>query len=291
MKPRIKVYIAQSKFNCDQDIIMPQTKFRRLLSSIFFQSKLEKILSSCLFLLPLIPLLFIIYPLMERGILITGDFPYFDTPDYAADRLWLWIEKGSIDGFEFVSRFPIIGLNYLLGTIGISSALTSKAMVILVFAVSSMSFYFSFLLLFKDRLVNSNLPLRLASVLGSLFYAYNVWSFNRIHHWYLWLGYSLLPLFLISILSSFKNPKSWKLLLSSTFLWTIASSTPHMTIFYGIILVTAFLIFIFNSMLKKNKMTIRVIIPLLLIVSSYMVVNLYWIYPYVQSSQAGVHHS
>jgi len=267
---------------------MSPIKFKDHSSRIYFQRKREKIINILLFLLPLAPLVFIVYPLLDDGILITGDFPYFDTPDYASDRLWLWIEKGSIDGFEFVTRFPIIGLNYLLGSIGISSAISSKAMVILVFAISSISFYFSFLIFFKDRFSKLRTYVELSAVLGSLFYAYNVWSFNRIHHWYLWLGYSLLPLFLVSVLLSFRNPKSWKPILLSTLLWTIASSTPHMTVFYGIIIIASFLIFVLNNLFKKNKITSRVVITLLSIISFYLLVNSYWIYPYLLASQTGV---
>ena len=100
---------------------------------------------------------------------------------------------------------------------------------------------FSFLLFLKSKLNDSLTVLRASAVIGSLVYAYNVWPFNRIHHWYLWIGYSLLPLFFISIFLYFKNPRDWKYLLLSIFLWSVASATPHMALFYGIILIALFL--------------------------------------------------
>jgi len=260
----------------------------RSFTQIFLQGKSQKILDSYFCLLLLIPLLFIAYPLAEPGISITGDFPYLDTPDYAINRLWVWIEKGSVDGFEFMSRFPIIGLWELLGFINVNSELATKAMILLGFSLSSFSFYFSFLSFFKERFTGSKMVLKTSAIMGSLFYAYNVWSFNRIHHWYLWIGYSILPLFFISIFFSFKNPKDWKYILSSIFLWSLASTTPHMTLFYGIILVGTFLGFIFNNLKKSKKLTIQLGIPLLLIISFYSMVNMYWIYPYILASQTQV---
>ena len=119
----------------------------------------------------------------KSGIPITGDFPYSDTPDFAIDRLWLWVDKGSIDGLESLSRFPIIAFWYLLSFVTLDSELATKIMVILGFLLASFSFYFSYNLFFKNRGISTSLQLKLSAVLGSIFYAYNIWSFNRIHHW------------------------------------------------------------------------------------------------------------
>jgi len=257
-------------------------------SGMLSQNKVIRILVRHFYILLLIPLFFYSNPLAEPGISIAGDFPYLDTSHYAANRLWTWIEKGSIDGFEFLPRFPIIGLWHLLSFINVDSALATKVMIVLGFSLSSFSFYFSFLLFFKGKFSDSNIQLKLSAIVGSLFYAYNVWSFNRIHHWYLWIGYSILPLFFVSIFFSFKNPKDWKYILSSIFLWSFASTTPHMTLFFGIILVGTFLGFIFNNLNKKKKQTIQLAIPMLSIILFYSLVNMYWIYPYILASQTQV---
>src|SRR6476620_40955 len=104
---------------------------------IHLQSNLRKLLSRHLYILLLVPLLLIIYPLLQTGISIISDFPYHDTPPFAINRLWLWVEKGSINGFEFVSRLPIIGLWYILGQFGVNTELSTKLMVLSGFALSS----------------------------------------------------------------------------------------------------------------------------------------------------------
>lgn len=260
----------------------------RFLNSILHHKNL-KLLERHMYFVLLIPLFLIAYDFAKPGISIAGDFPYLDTPDYAYGRLWLWIEKGSIDGFEFVSRFPIIGLMYILSYIGINSELASKAMVLLGFALSSFSFYISYLLFFRDKLGGSETILRFSAIVGSFFYAYNVWAFNRIHHWYLWIGYSLLPLFFISVYLYFRNPRDWKYLVLSVFLWSVASSTPHMTLFYGIVFVSMFLGFAVQRLYKRRfKLTSQLGLSLVLIITCYVAVNFYWIYPYYLASGSQV---
>jgi hypothetical protein len=267
-------------------------KIKAFVSNLIFRSKLDKFLDKHFYVLLLIPLIFIALPIAKPGISITGDFPYLDTPDYAINRMSTWIERGSIDAFEFLSRFPTLGLWYLLSFINVTTDLATKIMVITGFFLSSFSFYFSFLLFFKEKFNHPNLQLKLAALVGSLFYAYNVWSFNRVHHWYLWIGYSIFPLFFVSILFSFRNPKNWKFILLSIFLWSIASSTPHMAVFYGITLIAMALIFILYRFIKnKNnrKQAIRLAIPLVSIIFFYSLVNMYWIYPYfLLSKTAGL---
>lgn len=121
-----------------------------------------------------------------------------------------------------------------------------------------------------------------------MFYAYNVWSFNRIHHWYLWIGYSILPLFVLSIYYSFRNPKNWKYIVLSTLLWSFASITAHMVIFYGIILIWTFFGFVINDLYTRKNKVAKLVVPLLLIISFYILVNMYWIYPYGVASQIRV---
>jgi hypothetical protein len=264
---------------------MSPIKLRNFVQRLHFKNKVEKLIVRYLYILLLIPIFFYSYPIIESGISITGDFPYLDTPDYAKDTLWMWFDKGSRDGFEFVTRFSIIGLWYVLSFINVTTELATKLMVVLGFFLSSFCFYFSFLLFFKNKLTGSYFKLKISAVIGSLLYAYNVWSFDRIHHWYLWIGYSILPLFFISIFFSFKNPKNWKYLLASTFLWSFASTTPHMAIFYSIILVGTFLAFIFNDLYNKKKPKIQLAVPLFSIIFFYSLVNMYWIYPFTLSSQ------
>jgi hypothetical protein len=248
------------------------------------------------FVFLLLPALFIAYPLFGfgTGVSMGGDFPFADTGDYAADKLWLWVEKGSYANFEVISRFPIIALWYLLNIVSIDSTVVSRVMIVFGFLASSFSFYFAFIFLFKDKLrtqyekygrnlFSEDIMLRVVAVLAGFFFAYNVWSFHRIGHWYLWIGYAVLPIFFCSIFYSLRYPKNWKYVISSVLLWSLASTTPHMTIFYGIIFIITFIFFLLNGLFKKqNKKRIMILLlPVFSTILIYVPLNLYWIYPYV----------
>ncbi len=253
-----------------------------------FNSNIIKWILRHFYIVLVIPLFLYSSPLFQSGISIAGDFPYLDTSHYSADKLWMWVDKGSRDGFEFLARYSIISIWFGLNFLNFGSDLATKVMIISGFFLSSFCFYFSFLRFFKIKHLDSNLALKLSAVVGSLFYTYNVWSFNRIHHYYLWIGYAILPLFVLSIYYSFRNPKNWKYIVLSTLLWSFASITAHMVIFYGIILVCTFFGFVINDIYTRKRNVTKLVIPLILIISFYALVNMYWIYPYGVASQIRV---
>ncbi|HEY7777928.1 MAG TPA: hypothetical protein VIA09_05255, partial [Nitrososphaeraceae archaeon] len=95
----------------------------------------------------------------------------------------------------------------------------------------------------------------------------------------MWLGYAALPLFVVLLVKSFKNPTKWQYVVASVMIWTIASSTPHMVIFYGIFYIGISLYFILRNVANRATL-IRIAIPVTSIISFYLLLNLFWIYPY-----------
>jgi hypothetical protein len=241
--------------------------------------------NSYLFLI--IPLFFIAYSLLATpGIPIgNGDFPYLELSLYPDKKLWTWNEYGSYHGMEVLPRYPIIGFFHW---IDLPPDISSKFLITGVFAIASFSFYFSAVRLFKTKLDVNDLKFRIMTVAGGFFYAYNVWSFHRIGHWYFWLGYALLPLFFVSVVYAFRYPRKWKYVVASALLWSVASSTPHMTVFFGIIFVGLCGKFLLCFLRKKNskKTLLLGARPIALIMIVYISINLYWIYPYLVSSQS-----
>jgi hypothetical protein len=245
--------------------------------------RLGKIQYKFIFLLLFIPLFIIAYPILKPGILLSEDFPVTDSHPFGSNKLSFWIDKGSTSIFEFVSRYPLISLWYIFGLLNVGPDFDTKAMLILGFFIASFSFYSCFYKFFKSRITNSNIQLQSAAILGSLFYAYNVWSFARTSHYYLWLGYAILPLFLISVVYSFKNPRNWKYVIASAVIWSFASTTPHMVTFYGILFAAIASYYILNNFIQKRNL-IQSARPFSLAIVLYLLINLYWISPYVFSS-------
>src|SRR6188472_1608446 len=239
-----------------------------------------------LFLVLLVPIVVISFRLfVQSGVLIGGDFPSLDTSHYSFERLWLWIDKGSYSGFENLARFPMIGIWAILSLFSVSFEASTKIMIILGFSLCSFSFYFSFFYLLKNKIQGiTDLKLSIALIIGSIFYAYNVWSFNLIDHYYLWIGYSILPIFFVSLVFSFQRFK-FKYIIIAALTSIIASSTPHMVIFYGIILTITFLsFFIYYLYKRKFRLLLYSTTTLVSLFSLFVVMNLYWILPYVLSS-------
>jgi hypothetical protein len=239
-----------------------------------------------IYLLLLIPLFFIVYPLTAPGVVDATDFPFPNTLK-VPQVFWMWMENGSYNSFEVVTRFPIIGTLYFFAILGVTPDVLSKLMIILGFLGASFSFYFAFVRLFEDRLPfrSDILKLEIVSVLGSLFYAYNVWSFSRVSHWYLWLGYCLLPLFFMSVIYAFRGGLKWKYVLLAVTIWSVASSFPQMIIFYGLVFLIASLYFILRNLGKRETLYV-VGKSASLIIILYVLVNMFWIYPYILTSRS-----
>ena len=228
--------------------------------SIEFRKKVQAITHKYFYLFLLIPLLFIAYPLFSNpGIPVgNGDLPYIEISLYSFKKFWTWNEFGSYHGLETLPRYPIIAAFQL---VNILPDITSKFLIVGGFAIASFSFYFSFRRLFKNRLDIEGLRFKVAAILGSLFFAYNAWSFQRLGHWYFWLGYAILPLFFVSLIYAFRNPRKWKYVLATVLLWSVASSTPHMAIFYGIIFVGLSAIFIVRHIKRNHNLKTQVTRP------------------------------
>jgi hypothetical protein len=237
-----------------------------------------------LYIVLLVPLFFIAYQLLlVPGISIgNGDLPYLDTL-YGFKKLWMWVDHGSYHNLEFLPRFPITGLFVIVQLLGVSSDVISKLLIILGFFVASFSFYFSCVLFFKTRINTQDLKFKIGAIFGSLFYAYNVWSIHRIGHWYFWIGYGLLPIFFVSSFYALRYPKKMYYAFACVLLWSVASSTPHMAIFYGLIFVTLSVILLIKNYGNRFAI-ISLLKPIFLILIVYPFINFYWIYPYVNSS-------
>jgi hypothetical protein len=244
----------------------------------FSKSKL-RLIDRYLFLVLLIPLAFIIYPLTKPGIVVNEDFLA-----EGIDNSWTWIDKGSHASFDSIQRLPTTALWHIMVSLGFNYELIGKIMVVSGFLLASFCFYFGFYLLFRNRVNSSNIRLKAVSIIGSLFYAYNTWSFIRISHWYLWISYAIMPLFVVSVVYCLNEPRRWRYIISTVLIWSFASSTPFMVIVYSIIFISIFIFFILRNRAKRQIFN-QIGIPFFTIIFLYIAVNLYWIYPYYSSIQ------
>lgn len=252
-------------------------------SKVSIKEKLLSLVNRYVFLTLFIPIIIISTALFSStGIIFSQDFPVLDTSTYSEDRLWLWMEETSSSGFENLSRFTIIGIWYLLSFVFLNSEVASKFMIIVGFILSSFSFYGAFYYLLKEKFKENPFEFKIALILGSIFFAYNIWSINRVAHYYLWIGYAILPIFIVAVLRSYEKAFRIKYALMAAVSWTFAASTPHMMIYYGIIFLIISLGYLAYSFKSKSilRTVFRRIYSIALIGIFFIVLNLFWLVPY-----------
>ena len=250
--------------------------------------KFLSLANKIIFLSLFIPIVIISSALFSSpGIIFSQDFPVLDTSTYSEDRLWLWMEETSSSGFENLARFTIIGIWYLLSFISLNSETASKFMIIIGFVLASFSFYGAFYYLLKNKFKENPLKFKISLILGSIFFAYNIWSFNRIAHYYLWIGYAILPIFITAVFLAFERTSRVKYVLIAALSWTFAASTPHMMIYYGIIFLLITTGHVFYSF--RGKQVIRAVFKKIyaftLVGIFFIILNLFWLIPYFLSYQ------
>lgn len=223
-----------------------------------------------------------------RGVIINGDFSSISLVDaYPKISSYLWNPFGSINNFEILDRYPFTIFTFILTNLGVSADIYTKGIIFFGFALAMLSFFFAIKFFFEKEIDPKHKTLLYnAAFVSSLFYAFNVWSFHRITHWFLWVGYSILPLFFISSVYSFKGKKRWRYIILTVIIWSFASATPHMTIFFGLMIIGIFLAINLYYINKKENIREKLAENLksfFLIIFVYAMINLYWIYPYLMA--------
>lgn len=198
-------------------------------------------------------------------------------------KIWsnTWNEFGSFRNLENLPRIP-----FAITAAAISSTETlSKLMILSGFLISSMSMYIAIRTFFKDTTKPEQIVLlQLSAMIGAIYYAFNVWSLYRIGHWFIWIAYAIFPLFFLSGVYTFKRPAKWRYIISTVLIWSLASMSPHTTVFFGILITTIYLI---TTIKEHNKLNfISHSKTFLTIIVLYILINMYWIYPYILSSSA-----
>lgn len=152
-------------------------------------------------------------------------------------------------------------------------------------------FIYKFLLFLEEEYNNNPLNTRTskifvltAALLGSLYYTFNYWATNRIVHFGLFFSTATIPIFfyfLYTYLFS-ENENVGKLLFLALFS-AIFTATPHTVLFEILITTIIYLVFITDSKFGVN-IKIKRTVKLLIFGILYLLINSYWILPFLMSS-------
>lgn len=241
----------------------------------------KNILYSPYFWILVISVLFLHTILFSQGTPAHGDLSYPSSLDmYEKAFLPLWNEHTSTPNLENVNRmftFLLIFVARLYG--GIDTLAKLFFIIPLVISGFSAALLVKYILrkVFPDQASKS-----LVIVASAFVYMINPWVLEQVQAPFYWLTYAVTPAIILLSFRLFSEGRI-SFAIGTTILWTIASTTPHYTIFsFLIIFIVWLLSFVLDVLHGKEKLSDRFKRDLKLwgiIIGVFTAFNAYWILP------------
>lgn len=226
--------------------------------------------------------------LFKEGIIEFGDFTVpLTLENYVHFYYPLWNDFGSFSTFQYTNRLLTYGPFLLLSIFmdfDISVLVKFFALFPLVLSFISMYLASSILIKTIDGNLNNKYTV-LTKFFASCVFSLNPWVIVETTHFSLIWGYAFAPLILVTFSTYLNNKYNFQFFIVPV-LMTFASVTPHWVVFHGFLLVTVLLYFCVYQLSKKNYNYIIIYIKKFFIVLGiYLLLNSYWIVPFILSSR------
>ncbi|HLC93620.1 MAG TPA: hypothetical protein VJG85_01245 [Patescibacteria group bacterium] len=135
----------------------------------------------------------------------------------------------------------------------------------------------------KSRSDKIELPILIGAVAGGLYYVLNYWATNRIVHFYLFFSpISILITFYYIYTYLFSQRTEIKKLIFLAIWLAIFTATPHTVLFETLIVSIIYIVFVTSKIFDKSIKITRTI-QLLGFSVLFLLLNIYWILPYLVS--------
>lgn len=257
---------------------------------------MKKYLPKLIFLIPLLILLFWLeFTLFKPGYIYHTDVTEGLNVEHIQDRYLYTYSDDIGQALAEKARIPllflILGIYKLYNiTLNLDPSYFVKVKIIfLVISNFSVMFFSTRALLRKwldeRSIVQEKNLLEVASAMAALLYATNYWQTNRIMHFGLFFTTLTIPIFfyLLSDYLFFQNTRSYKVLLIPITL-AILTATPHAILIEVLIFLGITIPFLLSKEITKlTKLKKLGMLSLMGIL--YVIVNLYWIFPFVGSRE------
>lgn len=223
--------------------------------------------------------------LLSPGTIMYGDF---NTPR-ELDRFELypmWTEYGQYSNLDKVDRLLGFGIPVNLAMMfGVPTEAFIKMMILGNLTVAGLASYVAALWIGRKAWPGmGDLTLILAAVCVSVVYMFNPWSMNRIEHFFLWTGYALAPLVFLGAMKGLGD-HDLRMLVITGILWTLGSTSVHYTLFFGILIGSAFAYHMIGCSSWQQRTSSLMSLSILTLV--FLVSSMYWIVPYILSILEG----
>lgn len=251
-------------------------------------------------LIPIITVLliagYLVFTIFKPGYIYFRDVTEGLHLDNLYERYIYTYSNGIGESLTEKARIPILyaifGIFELGKRIGVfDDSLYVKIKILLLFILSFAAFFVTAKKLLSnldqnEESLHKKFWASLAATLGGIYYISNYWFSNRITHFGLFFSTVTIPitfLFLYSYL--FCEKTQFRKLAVLLILLSIFTATPHTALFEFLILVTLYLTFITNRAISSRTKGSRTL-QLLIFSVLYLLINSYWILPYVSSPSA-----
>ncbi len=221
------------------------------------------------------------------GDIFVGDFNFpLSYDNYLGEHLQLWNEHGSWSQPEVASHSIFIAPLFFLGSVfSLSIVAFNKLMIVGLLLIAALG---SFFFLKKiSRLLNqqSLISASIIPFIGAILYAFNPWIIGRLGHYFLAVGYALLPLIALVFIQALRTRKPIYILLTAL-LFAAAATVPHSILYIGFVLLVIFVVWLLTD-LPNDKLAVlrKHVLPSIMILLLFIGFCAVWILPVVVAPQ------
>lgn len=245
----------------------------------FLRNNLNKFLPV---LLLIVIVLFASQSLIQtNGDIFAGDFSFpLNYDNYLQEHLHLWNEHGSWSQPEVGNHTIFLAPFFFLSSVfSLSMVAFNKLILVALLLIAALgSFYFIRKLLtqlnYRSLVTSSVVPF-----IAAIFYAFNPWIMGRLGHYFLAVGYALLPVIVLAFIYALNTRKFYYVILTAL-LFAAAGTVPHNILYIGCALLVVFLVWFFSG-LKRDRAGVfkKYLTPSLGVIALFILFSLVWILP------------
>ena len=221
-------------------------------------------------------------PGMPYNVDISGFFPL--SPEAYEGRFWpLWNERGGMGTLQFLPalafELPLLLAGRLLG---LDMAAHLKLRVVLGFALAGVSMYALARHYLAKRGAHPG-TLVLAPLAAALLYMLNPWSVHRVFHYFLWIGYAMTPLVVLTFERVAESP-TWRRSLAFAGVVALATTDPHNPATFALVLAPLAVLRLAPLLARDRPAAWRLTRALALSAAAFLAFAAYWVLPYAYNA-------
>lgn len=225
-----------------------------------------------------------------NGDIFAGDFNFpLNYENYLQEHLNLWNEHGSWSQPEvanhtiFLAPFFFVASAFSLTTVAFN-----KILLVVLLLIAALGTFFFIRKLLIQLNCRSFVTATILPFMAAIFYAFNPWIMGRLGHYFLAVGYAMLPVIVLAFIYAL-NTRKFHYVVLAALLFAAAGTVPHNVIYIGLVLFIIFWVWFFSGW-KNHRLGIfkKYLLPALAVLALFILFSLVWILPtFIATKLAG----